>query len=515
MSTRLIAWRDDGIWTWAALYLLEHKEQYIECKTTRNNRLKGKFYRDLYEAYIRRPEYLRENAPVARTSRSLRDLISDRGKLCRYIHELAEMRNKKVDLSWVSRRILDSMDPLLKIIPNPKGLKTEGRDSDDHIRPTHTTNRTSDGWIEMSDLQTPVSYQMLISLPKGLVVKTSAKCKPMLGYDMVGMHFTGTVAVNNAKDDTPNMLQRLVGMKKLGTPVTKLPLLYKRRTSNHTYIWVEAYSHVVKTQIDRAGKVHTTVCLIERDVTDAVCWGRNKELSRWTEAAPQRPISSPPPPPLLGHAVRRGLSFKSEFKQEGMMHPPIPLGSPPALRSPPVLRNCAVQPAGPAPSPPPPQPPPQTNNFGKRPQPDGFRPPPSTHAPSCIPLEMPWLKTGVKQEPLSEDWLKQASACSDPTKPRADGFLVGSFFPDTSPSPPNLTEDGSGEHLWSSDDSESQLSIGAHSLNSNTPTDDESSQRSTCPSPHYVPISLDSGRHAEYEPPAKRFRRMCAADGAG
>lgn len=516
MSTRLIAWRDEGIWTWASLYLLEHKEQYLECKTTRNNRLKGKFYRDLYDAYSKRPRCASDSASTARTSRSLRDLISDRGKLCRYIHELADMRNKKMDLSWVSRRLLKNLDALLKIIPRPKGGKIEAQtgssDSEDgdYSRSKQMTRHRSDGWIDVTSIPTPPNYQMLISLPEGTVLKTSASCKPMLGYDMVGMHFSGTLC---GKNEAPGVLQRIscAALKKQGSPATKIPMLYRRRSSNHTYIWIESYCQVVKTDIAADRTMKSIVCIIERDVTDAVCWGQNKRAAeaanrmRLSGAATPPSTTDVPPPIMPEHLSPTNIPQHRYGHVKSEQSGPVAQAPSRQQRKSPTVAQSLPHPMNrelsedqqqrlsvPIPVNPAHQQKPNQPQHRKL----------SSSVPGHVnPSWLP-VPNGVKHESLNEQWLSLNTPPHfySPTKPP----LI-ERFPDGYPRPNALFQSIRSPSPEIPHSHVKQL-MGVYSMGTGVriPTDDELSagSKSSSPSPHH--------RHEDgLEEPAAKRQRIC------
>lgn len=115
---QLQRWRDHGDWTWAARFILNHKKQYVEMRRSTSNHVKCHFYKLFHESH--------KEAGRKRTSRALRDLVSDRTKLTRYVHNLIRLRDGAANLDGVPQDILIGLDELAKIMPKPSARSRRG-----------------------------------------------------------------------------------------------------------------------------------------------------------------------------------------------------------------------------------------------------------------------------------------------------------------------------------------------------------------------------------------------------
>lgn len=371
----LDAWCNNGIWTWTSLYILKHKNEYLNCKRTKNNHEKAVFYGSLYQAYQNTPGH------CYRSSRSLRDLISDRSKLCRYVYELDDMKEGGVDLTWVSPDILARLDELKQILPVPKRRKRKrkaaGRgqltDPRRHqarrtnisitnvstsmklcsppavspaaIHPTTTPPRfphpgmvkllgskpqqppNASSWglwlnfqLEQSvELQStgvrPQCYNFIVKLPAGQVLAVSEDSIMALGYDMTGQQFDTTRRVGGGAANGPSA-QDIMAMSKS---------VIKQNMEFGCSKMPILYQRQIRDCADREyiwveayskilerNEKEIIVCMRERNVTDAVLWGQRLATKQAVDESKSGAIKIE----NLGHAPRsvqqRNLPSRTE-----------------------------------------------------------------------------------------------------------------------------------------------------------------------------------------------------------
>lgn len=211
--------------------------------------------------------------------------------------------------------------------------------------PCHYHPDTWGSWLKIKleqceDLEAmgmrPHSYNFIVKLPQGRVLKASNASIKALGYDLTGTQFDATrrVASNSRQGPSPEdimAMSKSVIKQNLEFGCSKMPVLYERQIQGcpeRNYIWVEAYSKIIQRSNNEI-----IVCMMERNVTDAVLWGQKLRSNRQEAKIRQKEMIGR----IKQELTRNGFKDRYSKNESGISQPPsmIP-SSPDEPRTPPI-----------------------------------------------------------------------------------------------------------------------------------------------------------------------------------